>query len=213
MNPLVKRIVLLGVVGVAGAIILAGAFGTGSALPAANPAAPQAQPTTRAAAPQPQATAQARPAQEQVPERVTQLQQRLAQNPKDANAMAELVDYFFQTKQYNSAADLLFQAVDQASDPASSSRLRVGLGQALFYLGMPATAQRELKRAIELDPNNVDAHFNYAVAMSHGPGANIDEARASWQAVVRLAGDGELGRRAKEFLAQLGPGPAPTPKP
>jgi tetratricopeptide (TPR) repeat protein len=76
----------------------------------------------------------------------------------------------------------------------------VGLGVALFYQGIPSLAQRELKRAIELDPNLVEARFNYALTLTHATRQDPDAARAAWQEVVRLDPDGELGQRARDYL-------------
>ena len=192
MSPIVKRVVLVGIAVVTALAVYANFGRTG--LPAADPAAARPAPTSVAAAP---GAEQARGA-----ERAQELQQRLAENPRDQAALSEMVDGLFAAKRYGPAAELLYQALESGPD---NSRLRVGLGLAFFYQGMPSLAQRELKRAIELDQNNAQAHFNYALSVSHGPKADLDAARRSWEEVVRIDGDGELGRKAREFLGQAAP--------
>ncbi|MBI4494665.1 MAG: tetratricopeptide repeat protein [Chloroflexi bacterium] len=193
MNPIVKRVIILGAVLVAGVAVVNGLAG-GSGLPPADRAAATA---VAAAAPvQPTAQQPVGP-----PEWVQQAQQRLAENPRDTSTMAAIADWLYKGRRFAQAADLYYQAVDVEPDNA---HFRVGLGLALFYQGMPNMAQRELKRAIELNPKSTDAHFNYALMMSHGSQADLTAARASWEKVVQLDGDGELGRKAREFLAQTG---------
>ncbi len=200
MPRLVKRIVLIGVaVAGIGALVLSMA-GRGNDLPAANPAA--AATTTATSAPSASAARQPDEATSKAMERYAELQRRVADDPRDAEALSELVDAMFQARAYGQAADLLTRAIDAG---AESPRLRVGLGIALFYNGMPSLAQRELKKAIELYPDNIEAHFNYAVSLSHGSAAELQAAQASWQAVARLDPNGELGKKASDFLTQAQP--------
>lgn len=200
MNKWIKRFVLLGILKltVTALLITTGgmAFFRGG-LPPADPAAAEA------IAPSLQPTPVARQTeQDKQLERYQQLQQRLAENPRDAAALSEMVDFLMNARRFGPAADLLFQALDAG---AESPRLRMGLGVALFQQGMPSMAQKELRKSLDADPSNPQAHFYYALTMSHGPRADLDAARASWEAVVRLDPDGELGRRAREFLGQPSP--------
>jgi Flp pilus assembly protein TadD len=188
MHSRAKLIVLIGVVMVVGTATAYSAGGRANGLPAANPAATTDQPPV-ATATVPRAAV----------ERAQELQQRLDENPRDASALAEMVDGLFQAKRYAEAAELLSQAIDAGAD---TPRLHVGLGVALFYQGMPSLARREMQRAIELDPQNVEAHFNYALTLTHGPRPDPTTARTAWETVVRLDPDGDLGKRAREFLAQ-----------
>lgn len=190
MNPLVKRAVLLGVVSLAGAAVLANVIAHQSDLPSMDPSAAAATATPAIGAPAPAATAQ--------PEAVTRVQQRLADNPNDPSALADYGDMLMQAKRYPQAADAYAQLVDvQPQDAVAHGKL----GTAFFYQGMTTLAQKELKRAIDLDPNDVQAQFNYALTMSHGPKADPAAANASWQAVARLDPNGELGQQAMKMLA------------
>lgn len=188
MSPTGKRLVLLGLAVMVGLVVVGSSVGRGG-LPPASPSA--------AATVAPEAQSTVGPVG--LPRQVEQAQQRLAADPRDAGALAELAQYMYEAKRYAQAADLLYQALEIEPDNA---RFRLGLGMALFYQGMPTMAIRELRRAIQLDPDNPVAHYNYGLAISHGPQADLEEARASWQTVVRLDPDGELGRRARELLGQ-----------
>ncbi|MFN8526071.1 MAG: tetratricopeptide repeat protein [Chloroflexota bacterium] len=200
MNRWVKRFLLLGILKltVTGILVTTGgmAFFGGGGLPPADPAAAAAAPANNSTQPTPVPRTEE---QSRQMERYQELQQRLGENPRDAAALAEMVDFLFQAKRYGPAADLIHKALEAG---AESPRLRMGLGLALFQQGMPSMAQKELKRSIDADPNNAQAHFYYAMTMAHGSEANIQAARESWEAVVRLDGDGDLGRRARELLGQ-----------
>jgi tetratricopeptide (TPR) repeat protein len=195
MGPRQRRLFfLLGVLLLVGAATAFSAAGRGSGLPSANPdQATATSPSAPAAA-----TAAATPSAAEM-QRAQALQQRLADNPRDADALAEVVDGLFQAKRYAEAAELLEQAIDAGAD---TPRLHVGLGVALFYQGMPSLAKREMQRAIALDPNSAEAYFNYALTLSHGPRPDPAEARTAWENVIRLDPEGDLGKRARDFLAQ-----------
>jgi tetratricopeptide (TPR) repeat protein len=104
---------------------------------------------------------------------------------------------YMAAKRYGQAADLYGQALDV--EPASA-RLRSGFGIALFYAGLQTMAQKELKKALDLDPNNAESHYNYALAISHGSNADPEAANRSWREVIRLDADGPLGRQAMQML-------------
>lgn len=186
MTPLVRRVLLLAAIAAAAVAVALGVLNNRpSDLPAAA-AAPTAAPSVQ---PAPGAT--------QPPDRLAELQQRIAANPKDSAALAEYGDILFQRKRYGQAADAYFRALDL--EPQSAD-LHMGFGIALFYQGMQSMAQRELKKAVDLNPNNAEAQFNYALAISHGPTADPEAARQAWEAVVRLDPNGDLGKQAQEML-------------
>ncbi len=199
MKPQVKRAVLGGVIVFAGFAVLAGMFGSQPNLPPANPAAASTS-APAVGAPPPAATVQS--------DVLAQVQQRLASNPNDPDTLSYYGDLLMQGRQYSQAADAYAQLVDvQPQDAVAHGKL----GAAFFYQGMPSLAQKELKRAIDLDPNNVEAQFNYALAMSHGPKADPAAATASWQAVARLDPSGQLGQQAMKMLAASASAGQPAP--
>ena len=187
MNHQKKRIVLTGVLVLAGLTVLASVFGSSSSLP---PASPNGTPAAAVGTPPPAAATE--------PAALAAVQQRLAANPNDTAALSDYGDLLMQAKRYPQAADAYATLVDL--DPQNATA-HMKLGAAFFYQGISTLAQKELKHAVELDPNNVEAQFNYALAMSHGPKADLAAATASWQAVARLDPNGQLGQQAMRMLS------------
>jgi cytochrome c-type biogenesis protein CcmH/NrfG len=199
MSSQVKRVILLATIATAGAALLITLLSRPSGLPSVDPSAQAVtNTTTSTAAAQPSS---ADTATGQPPAFIVELQQRLASNPRDPDALSTYGDMLMQIKRYPQAADAYATLVDVEPQNASG---HMRLGAALFYQGITGMAQIELKRAIELDPKDVQAQFNYALAMSHGPKADLDAAAASWRIVVQLDPDGELGQQAKQMLGTTG---------
>ena len=197
MNPQVKRVILLATIAAAGAALLLTVLSRPAGLPSVDPS----QAASTASAPAPRAAA-ADTAPGQPPAFIVELQQRLAANPRDPDALSTYGDMLMQIKRYPQAADA-YATLAEVDPQNASAHMR--LGAALFYQGITGMAQLELKRAIELDPNDVNAQFNYALVMSHGPRADLEAAAASWRIVAQLDPDGELGKQARQMLGQTSP--------
>jgi cytochrome c-type biogenesis protein CcmH/NrfG len=195
-----KRVILLAVGAAAGGALLATAANANRAPGASAPTpAAAASPTTAAttaAAPAQSGTADA----SQADGKFQELQQRLATNPSDADALSQVAGMYLSAKRYGQAADLYAQVVDLDPDNAD---YHTGYGIALFYSGMQQMGAKELRRAVELNPNSVEAQFNFGLAVSHGASADFDAANRAWQEVVRLDPDGQLGQQAKKMLATI----------
>lgn len=97
-------------------------------------------------------------------------------------------------EQYRAAAAL------QPDDP----RPLVNLGSLLYFQYKKTNEAKEaLVRALELDPENPDAHFTLGVLFAD---ANLfREARLEWETTVRLAPDGSAGQLARENLERIQP--------
>ncbi len=83
----------------------------------------------------------------------------------DPNLVMAHVDlataYFFNTRDYDKAADHYKKAVDLADSP----QLHTYLGTTLRSQGYLAQAIEEYQRAIELDPNFASAHMNLGITL------------------------------------------------
>jgi cytochrome c-type biogenesis protein CcmH/NrfG len=209
LKPFYKRVILLVVGAAAGGALLATVANAGRApgvtAPTPTAAASAASTTaasTTAAAPAQSSAGDAAPADSKFDE----LQQRLSTNPADADALSQVAAMYLGAKRYGQAADLFAQVVD--IDP-QKAEYHTGYGIALFYAGMQQLGAKELRRAVELDPNNVEAQFNFGLAVSHGASADFEAANRAWQEVVRLDPDGQLGLQAKKMLASTA-GAAPN---
>ena len=97
-------------------------------------------------------------------------------------------------EQYRAAAAL------QPDDP----RPLVNLGSLLYFQYKKTNEAKEaLVTALELDPENPDAHFTLGVLFAD---ANLfQEAKLEWETTVRLAPDGNAGQLARENLERIQP--------
>lgn len=190
MNWFGKRVILLAILAAVGGVVLATTFGGPSSVPAPPPKDAAAASSNATAVP-------ADPAASAANEKLAALQDRLAANPKDGDALAQTADMYLAAKRYGQAADLYAQAVE--AEPVNAE-YHTGYGIALFYAGMQSMGQKELKRAVELNPESAEAQFNYALAVSHGPTADPAAADSAWHAVLRLDPDGPLGQQARKII-------------
>ncbi|MBI1403271.1 MAG: tetratricopeptide repeat protein [Porphyrobacter sp.] len=74
-----------------------------------------------------------------------------------------------------------------------------------------AEAQTAIEQAARLAPSNPQVGLEAGVIAVLG--GRPEAARASWQSVIELAPDTPFAATAKDYLAQLGPDPAPAPQP
>ncbi len=130
-------------------------------------------------------------------QQIADLQDKIQKNPKDAESLIDLGNVFFDTQQYARAADTYNLALDL--DP-SNAGVRTDLGLSYFFQGMTNTAIKEYRQAIQTDPKSVEAHYNLALALSHGNPPDIDGAITEWQQVIKLAPDGEPAKKSQTFI-------------
>lgn len=109
-------------------------------------------------------------------------------------------------------ADNIARCQNLLKDAPNDASLHADLSTALLKAGKTEEAQKEMRRAIELDASNVKAHFNLANLL-HGQG-KVAEAAEEFQTVVRIdpdyyraqtnlgiiyAGQGKLDLAARHF--------------
>jgi len=128
---------------------------------------------------------------------LTQLEDKVKQNPKDVKALTDLADYLFDQGMFARAADTYSTALE--IDPKNSD-VHTKLATSYFFQGMSQSAIREYKKIIEAEPTKVEAHYYLALALSHSDPPDINGAVASWKEVVKLAPDSELGQKSKTFI-------------
>ena len=85
------------------------------------------------------------------------LRHALALDPKSVYALQNMASLALRRKQYDEALDLYRRLVEV--DPRSPSAHH-GVGTALYFLGRPAEALKELDRALALDPAREDIRTN-----------------------------------------------------
>jgi len=88
------------------------------------------------------------------------------------------------------------QAVELAPD---DDRALDMLGWGWFKLGDFSAAERMFLRALERNPDSASAHLH--LGLCYAEQGRAGEARAEWEAAMRLDPDGGAGKRARELLA------------
>jgi cytochrome c-type biogenesis protein CcmH/NrfG len=94
---------------------------------------------------------------------------------------------------------------DRAIEAAPEDPLPLVNKSSLLYFQFKKTyeAKQAISRALELDPNNADAHFNLGVMFAD---ANLfGEARTEWEKVLETAPDGPARSLAEENLERIQP--------
>lgn len=130
-------------------------------------------------------------------QRINALQEQIQKDPKDARALTELGGLLFEAQQYARAADIYNRVLDL--EPGNNA-VRLELGKAYFWQGMSSTAVKEFKKVIEADPTKAEAHYQLALALSHGSPPDIDAAIAEWQQVIKLAPDSDIAKKSEAFI-------------
>lgn len=140
--------------------------------------------------------------------RVAVLEDRVAADPADVDAMRELGQLYYAVGDFATAAT--WQERILALDPDDVDA-HLALGVAAFNAGDLAGAEEHWLRVVDLDPEDAAVHYNLGfLYMSLDP-PEIERVRAEWTRVVELAPDSELAATASAHLARLDDLAAPTP--
>ena len=124
--------------------------------------------------------------------------QALQLKPDDPELLLDRAHARFQAGQYWETIDDLNRAIERKPGRAD---LYVYRGSAYRYVDAPTMARENLRRALELDPDNVEAQFELgALARLQGDTA---DARDRWMAVIRQAPETGLAQAARENLQQM----------
>jgi tetratricopeptide (TPR) repeat protein len=92
------------------------------------------------------------------------LQEAIAKDPKNINALISLGNMMMDTKRFNEAIDAYQKAL--AIDPKNVD-VRVDLGTCYRNSGQPDLAVKEYRKALELNPRHLNAHKNLGVVLAY----------------------------------------------
>lgn len=108
---------------------------------------------------------------------------------------------YYSKKDYKTALEKYQEAVN--TDPMSRLRPQIEKNVGLIYFdqGMVSEAIKHFKKAVELDPTLVDAHF--LLGESYLQINDKKNAKLSFQEVINLAPDSYFSARAKNYLRSL----------
>lgn len=121
---------------------------------------------------------------------------------RDPQNVRALVHRGLVMEDLNRPADAL-AAYEKAAQLAPNDPLpHINLGSLLYFqFRKTFEAKNELVKAIDLDPDNADAHFNLGVLFAD---ANLfGEAATEWRRVLDIDPDGQAGKLAAENLERI----------
>lgn len=115
--------------------------------------------------------------------------------------------YLNQLGQWREAAQSYSRALELGAKPD----VRADMALSLFYYGTAANDQgavqqsvSEVERARKEEPDAPRTLLNYGLIMSGLNPPRLDETRAAWNRLVKVAPDSPLAKRAQSMLANLG---------
>ncbi|HOB51170.1 MAG TPA: tetratricopeptide repeat protein [Acidobacteriota bacterium] len=173
-----KKVVIFLVVGLVVGFV-AGYFTHQLANP--NPATPEpaaagAQPAAGTGASSPEADAQMAEFQQQV----QQLEATIKKQPDNLEALIQLGNIYYDTKQFDQAITCYERAVKLDGRNLSA---RVDLATSRYYVGQLEPAVAGLQSVLKEDPNHPQALYNLGIIMLHGAN-DLQAARDYWSRLV-----------------------------
>ncbi len=124
--------------------------------------------------------------------------ERLKSDPKDANALADVGNLYFDSQQYQLARDYYRRSLEIR--PANTN-VRTDLGICLWYLGDPDGAIEQFDTVLKAEPTKPNALMDLGVVQWQGK-MNIPAAIAAWEKLLATNPDFEGRDRVKQLIAQ-----------
>jgi len=131
--------------------------------------------------------------------RIAELMSQIQENPRDVRALTEVARRFMSMNAFERAAKFWERVLRiSPEDPEP----RQGLAMCYYRLNRHQDAARQLRRVLELDPDNAYAHFNLGVLLT-GYLEEPEKGREHFRQVLDAEGaNAELRDRARRELSQ-----------
>jgi cytochrome c-type biogenesis protein CcmH/NrfG len=141
--------------------------------------------------------------------RVQELQQAVAANPKNVDAVVQLGNTYFDAEQWDNAITWYRKAVElDPKNPDAST----DLGVSLYYSNRPDEALAQFEHSLKVSPQHTKTLLNKGIVLAFGK-RDLKAAAAEWEKVVTLAPnspEGQAARRALEGIASAHAGGGAT---
>jgi tetratricopeptide (TPR) repeat protein len=153
----------------------------------------------------------ARQAPPLVEARVQSLMTILKNDPKNAGAMVQLANTYFDAERYPEAIKWYEEglALDPKNPDASTD-----LGISYYYAGQTDRALKQFEHSLSIDPRHTKTMLNQGIVLAFGK-QDLAGAEAKWKQVIELAPDSpeaQAARRGLEGIKAAGhPGAGTTP--
>jgi tetratricopeptide (TPR) repeat protein len=143
--------------------------------------------------------------------RVQSLMTIIKNDPKNAGAMMQLANAYFDAERYPDAIKWYEEglALDPKNPDASTD-----LGISYYYTGQTDRALKQFEHSLTIDPRHTKTMLNQGIVLAFGK-QDLAGAEAKWKQVIELAPDSpeaQAARRGLEGIAAAGhPGAGTTP--
>lgn len=135
--------------------------------------------------------------------RVQTLTQTIEKDPKNATAMVELGNAYFDAEQFNDAISWYTKSLEIAPANADAS---TDLGVSYFYTDRPDQALAQFERSLQIDPSHTKTMLNKGIVLAFGK-QDIRAATEEWKKVVTLAPESPEGQAARKMLEGVATAP------
>jgi tetratricopeptide (TPR) repeat protein len=158
-----------------------------------QPAAPVQETAAQAQAPPSGAGQQAKALDEA---RVQQLTTILNSDPRNAGAMVQLGNTYFDAERYADAIGWYEKslAIDPKNPDASTD-----LGVSYYYSGRPDDALKQFEKSLQIDPRHTKTLLNKGIVLAFGK-QDLNGASEAWKKVVELAPNSPEAQAAQRGL-------------
>ena len=134
---------------------------------------------------------------------VGQLRQRLAENPRDAEALRRLGNLFYDIQEWEQAAELYERYLEVRPDDLN---VMTDLGACYRSAGNTEAALEQFRRASSLDPEHWQSRYNEILILAFDLG-DLETARQAMAELQSLQPDNPNVARLAEELEKRGSGP------
>jgi len=181
-------------VGVAGGYFVRGSAGPADATAAAVPQ----QQMQATAMPQGQGEPTPEQLKHMADQQAAPLLEAVKANPKDAQALAQLGNVYYDTRNFQTAIDYYSKALE--IEP-SNANVRTDMGTAFFQQGDPDRAIKEFETALKSDPKHAQTMFNLGIVKWQAK-MDAEGAVAAWEKLLKTAPDYPERARVEKYIQQ-----------
>jgi tetratricopeptide (TPR) repeat protein len=130
--------------------------------------------------------------------------EQLQANPTDVALLQHQGDLYYQMGDYGFAAASMEKII--AIDP-TNVKARLALAAGMFNLGKLAEAEVQWRRVLEVDPDNLEAHYDLGFMYLNQVPPDVENVKASWGEVIRIAPDSDVAQSILEQMKRLSVAP------
>ena len=158
--------------------------------------AAEASPASR-----PGASAEAQPSAPAIDEaKVADLMEKIQANPSDTATLMALANEFYAGEQYDTAASWLDKVL--AIEPQNVDAL-LARGAVSFNLGDLASAETTWMQVIDIDPGNVEVHYDLGFLYLNQASPDWQGVEREWNKVIELDPSSQLAQTVRSHLDSL----------